>query len=381
MLNTFFIVYLLSAGIIGMLAASILIYININKEVTRFLGFHLFVVSFHAFSIVAIIDQTVLKFPHIYYFDIILLMLNAPVLYFYLRNVLTKQKFSFEKDIWHFVSAVAFFIYKIPFFVKSADEKQEVIRTVLNTSKNINIYLTTQDYYFILIAISSVIYSILNYRLYLNFKKQNEYSNAEVSNFFKWIKLFLKVGFTNILIFVSASIYVESDFASNNLIHLVLGFHIIFLSITLFTNPHILYGINEPLSLKTALEINTGKVKTVINNLQKENYLKTLEEYLINNPFLKTGFTIKKMSLETNINVHHLSFLINEHYKMNYNDFVNKHRIEYVITSAKECKWDNYTIEGIAYETGFKSKSTFIKSFRKITETTPSNYLFKCKAK
>ncbi|MEW6655159.1 MAG: helix-turn-helix domain-containing protein [Bacteroidota bacterium] len=82
------------------------------------------------------------------------------------------------------------------------------------------------------------------------------------------------------------------------------------------------------------------------------------------------------MASETNIPVHHLSYLINEHYRMNYNEFVNKKRVEFVIRAAKEGKWANYSVEGIAHEVGFKSKTTFINSFKKITGTTPSKYLF-----
>ncbi len=376
MLNTFFLVYLLCAGIIGMLAASILIFININKEVTRYLGIHLFVVSFHALSIVAIYNNTILQIPHIYYLDHALLMINGPVLYFYLREVLTKQKYSFKLDVWHFLPAVALFIYHVPFYIKSANEKHEIIKSVLGESTMINKDILHQDFFFVFIAFSVVIYSIMNFQLYFKFNKQTESSKTELAYFFKWVRLFMIFGFTNVILFLIITINVESGFVTNKLMQLVLGFHILIISITLFTNPHLLYGIIKPISLKEAFEIKTGKMRPLFNCLQKDAYLNTLVNYLSSNPFLKTDFTLKTMSEETSIPLHHLSFLINDHYKVNFNDFINRHRIEYVIRKDKESKWNNYSIEGIANEIGFKSKSTFINSFRKLTGTTPYNYLF-----
>lgn len=69
-----------------------------------------------------------------------------------------------------------------------------------------------------------------------------------------------------------------------------------------------------------------------------------------------------------------VSSVINEVSNKNFKTFINSFRI----AEAKEIlinnDSDNYSIEGISLEVGFKSKSAFYDAFRKETGTTPTNY-------
>jgi AraC-like DNA-binding protein len=63
---------------------------------------------------------------------------------------------------------------------------------------------------------------------------------------------------------------------------------------------------------------------------------------------------------------------LNEHLNKSFTDFINELRIEvskeYLVTKG------NLTIESIGYESGFNSKSTFFKAFKKFTGITPLQY-------
>ena len=67
-----------------------------------------------------------------------------------------------------------------------------------------------------------------------------------------------------------------------------------------------------------------------------------------------------------------LSQYLNEKINKSFSTFINELRIE----KAKEflTAKTNYTIEGIGYESGFKSKSTFFTAFKKHTGQTPLEY-------
>ena len=72
--------------------------------------------------------------------------------------------------------------------------------------------------------------------------------------------------------------------------------------------------------------------------------------------------------------VHLISAVINKHFKMNFNEFINKLRVQYIIANKNNEDWKNLTLEAISCEAGFNSRSTFISAFKKETGKTPSQF-------
>lgn len=90
-------------------------------------------------------------------------------------------------------------------------------------------------------------------------------------------------------------------------------------------------------------------------------------------PFLKQGFTIQDLSTQTGIPVYQLSPFINGQFKLNFTSWVNHYRIEYFLEQAIENQ--NMTLEALANNAGFKSRTTFISAFKKEKGVTPSEFL------
>ncbi|WP_081979148.1 helix-turn-helix domain-containing protein [Lacinutrix jangbogonensis] len=57
-----------------------------------------------------------------------------------------------------------------------------------------------------------------------------------------------------------------------------------------------------------------------------------------------------------------------------FNQLINEKRIDVVLKKFSNLDWLNYSLEGVALEVGFKSRTTFIKAFKEKTGTTPSQY-------
>lgn len=76
--------------------------------------------------------------------------------------------------------------------------------------------------------------------------------------------------------------------------------------------------------------------------------------------------------LKTTPNV--LSWLLNEHYQMNFFRFINKHRVLYATQLLQEEANQHYTFEAISQMAGFKSKSTFNIRFKEVMGATPSQF-------
>ena len=102
----------------------------------------------------------------------------------------------------------------------------------------------------------------------------------------------------------------------------------------------------------------------IVSNLEK-----IMEK---DNLFLDPDLTMKSLAQKLRIHNNSLSKIINDHYKINYNDFINQYRIEEAKTLLLKEK--KKTISDIMYRCGFYSKSTFNTAFKKFTDKTPSQF-------
>jgi AraC-like DNA-binding protein len=101
----------------------------------------------------------------------------------------------------------------------------------------------------------------------------------------------------------------------------------------------------------------------------------------LNKPFLKQGYSINALSNETGIPQHHLSSMINRVYEMRFNEYLNRLRIDYISENFKNPEWEKLTLEGIAKQAGFTSRTTFFNTIKKITGLSPSEYVAQIKQK
>ena len=92
-------------------------------------------------------------------------------------------------------------------------------------------------------------------------------------------------------------------------------------------------------------------------------------------PFLQHGYSLKHLSDEVHIPLHHLSAFINRYYKMNFNDFINEYRVSHCKVKIINEEWKYKKLEAIAGESGFSNRNTFTSAFKKATGLNPSVFL------
>ncbi len=96
---------------------------------------------------------------------------------------------------------------------------------------------------------------------------------------------------------------------------------------------------------------------------------KTIEETKL---YLDPDFSLGKLSKSTGLGKHHISQIINEELNCNFFDLTNHYRIEEAKRVLKES--EHIKMEQLAYQLGYKSKSSFFNAFKKATDRTPSKY-------
>jgi AraC-like DNA-binding protein len=104
----------------------------------------------------------------------------------------------------------------------------------------------------------------------------------------------------------------------------------------------------------------------------EERVTRHLEE---KKPYLQRSYSLKMLSEETHISVHHLSAFVNQYYKINFNDFINEYRVMTCVDKLLSMEWKYKKLEAIAEESGFNNRNTFTVAFRKVTGINPSQFL------
>jgi AraC-like DNA-binding protein len=111
-----------------------------------------------------------------------------------------------------------------------------------------------------------------------------------------------------------------------------------------------------------------------------ESELKKLNQKLLTyfdeeHPYLNAQLSLNSLAEAIDIHPNKLSYLINELMGINFNEFVNEYRLKYFKKIALLPENSHLTLLGIAYDSGFNSKSVFNSFFKKSEGITPSKWL------
>jgi AraC-like DNA-binding protein len=91
--------------------------------------------------------------------------------------------------------------------------------------------------------------------------------------------------------------------------------------------------------------------------------------------FLNGLTTLDDLSQKINVSPDTLNEFLLLNYGIGYTDLVNKHRVDYFITLIKKGDFIQYTIETLAIQSGFGSRQSLQKAFKKFHGGTPSDFI------
>lgn len=332
----------------------------------------------------------ILSFPHLYKTAVPTNYLVAPLSFLYIKIVLGNE-IKFKKlDLLHFIPFLFFFLNHFPFYILGTNEKLVVVNSALQDWSNAYKYKTgiLPEYVnYLLRPLQALIYLFFQWKLLLSFKTNQPEGpvKKQINLVIKWLKVFtwtttiMLAGFF-ILTFLVALFptYIDNNFfVITTSLFVAGGFFV--MSGYLLTHPGVLSGLPFIKYQTVASGILTDKndnMPYVTNDYNKE--IEAIQQYFeLQKPFLKKDLNINQVSVALGIPSRELSFIINNHFGQRFTDFLNKYRIEFITKKLKREYLTNYTMEAIASEAGFASKSTFNLAFKKYHQLTPSEYLAK----
>jgi len=395
---------LLSLSLTGIVLSVILLHFNTRKNIsTIYLGIFFLLISLYGFyQYVLLYSKSVFLIKLLLFgFAIVFpaLYLIGPMLYWYVRSVLTDNSRLKRKDIWHLLPMIIFFLAALLYtFVPFSDKVEAATEAVKDVGYIQTYEATILDQIFSVSAIylsRPVLvlgYTLWSIILFVRYYFQNKVSAVFSRQHFmtKWLCLLL--GFllildvTQILLIIKAFAMDFSElFFTLNVLRILSLAGLMGLLISPFFFPAILYGLPQVPASKLTLKPGEketyplpAEIKTHTPNFESD-YLLSIDQKADScmtevQPYLHPDFNLNQFSVLIHVPTHHLGYYFREEKKQHFNDYINKWRINHAKNLIREGKSHGLTLEGIGLISGFHNRNSFRTTFKKVEGISPSAF-------
>ena len=96
-------------------------------------------------------------------------------------------------------------------------------------------------------------------------------------------------------------------------------------------------------------------------------------------PYLNDSLTLGELAALVPISDKKLSELLNQHVRISFYDLINNYRVETVKRKMQAPGAEQFTLLALAFESGFKSKTSFNRVFKQKTGVSPSQFYDSCR--
>ena len=304
------------------------------------------------------------NYKYRFFFNVFYLFIG-PLVYTYVRRLLFYESHRYHLAYYHYIPVALYLIYgMVHFYMYDSIED-------INRYKD-NLFYTVE----ILFFISITAYLIKSYWLFHYYRKNEIKELSFYPSSIKYIRvtLFCLMIYMFFWLLGIFELFDIITWIERPLIYdiccLIFGVLIYVVSFYNLKHPEI-FKIQYPLGSK-------GNLKRK-NKLDQKEVLQIKE--LVDTFFEeKKGYRQAELSLsvlanEIDTTTNKLSWVLNNTYKKSFYELVNRYRVDEFIERIKENKHKEFTVVSIALDVGFKSKSTFYKAFKEITNFTPTEYI------
>lgn len=300
----------------------------------------------------------------------------GPLLFLYIKSLFEDPKNLFRKNWFHFIPTFLYVGFiSIPFLITMLIDRYwfEYLR-VLNEDIEITVVFAAAMLYLIF-------YVIISLRLFFKYRRAMLANFSTIDdNDIEWVKKMLIGTLVVAIIDEIFSFYeISSGELSWNTQYLTAILVIVLICYLGY------YGVNQSKILLPDFLVR--KTPTGIDSKEKTNSLSSftdseieelqtkLEYILLNDkPYLDEALTLGKLAQMVNTSDKKLSTLLNQQMNTTFYDLINKYRVNAVKEKLNSPQFENLTLLGIAFESGFKSKTSFNRIFKRETGLSPSEY-------
>jgi AraC-like DNA-binding protein len=348
-----------------LLAVALLTVKRGNKIANRLLAAFVFTASVIILGGVLRSTNYVFVLPHLSRIHDPFPFLAGPLLFLYLKTLITKAKTFSAKNFLHFIPFGICVVYLLPYYFQSTPAKIEHMLAERETPG-------LGEWYYVrsaLLIVHFLIYLSLMIWMLVRYSREIKKKVIQIDESVRLQIRFLVVS-SALLWFFGILRYTFDPTSQSNLL-ILLGVAIIVygLGYICLIKPEVLSGAEEAQTPAPKYE------KSTLSEERSERYLKKLRQFMeTEKPFTDGELTLQKLAEKLSIPPQHLSQTINERLNQSFSDFVNSYRVEEVKKMFLDPAKKHYSILAIAEEAGFNSKSSFNAVFKKHTSQTPSEF-------
>jgi AraC-like DNA-binding protein len=144
----------------------------------------------------------------------------------------------------------------------------------------------------------------------------------------------------------------------------------------LHPNPRFQELMRQVLGEQTPFDVSERKYKKTLftKDELEQNKLQLAQLMAEQQPYLDPNLTLRDLASLLGLPPNQLSQLLNEGFDKNFAEFVNTYRLAAFKSKAADPALQHLTILGLAYESGFNSKTVFNTFFKKTMGMTPKAY-------
>ncbi|MCB0278910.1 MAG: AraC family transcriptional regulator [Calditrichaeota bacterium] len=334
---------------------------HINKQVAN-----IWLVAFMLASIAVLIvkflyhSSYITEFPHWFKVNIPIGISRPLLIYLYIYFLVNSVTDFSWKQLLHFVPILLLTLYFMPFYLQSADYKLSVLY------REIDNQLGTIPYEFVFVQYAySFIYSLLSVYELKRFRSRAKNLTANQNASIHWLYLLIGAGLLYLLSAVIIRLLGLNTLYNYELSQIYSVLLLLF-CLKILTLPVInQIDLSEPQKYR----------KSNLSGVEKTTYMKRIDDLMKTTKLFKQDdLKLSDISKTLGLPNYQLSQVINEEKQQSFRDYLNEYRIAEAL-KLLETENQNYTIDAIAYESGFKSRSAFYTAFKKNMLITPTEYL------
>ncbi len=344
---------------------------GVNKRANFWLGIFMASIAIQLLDTQFVTHGVYWSFPHLIGTADLGFFLFPPAIYFAALFFVNPQRSYRRTDFLHFFFFITYVLLNIPMLLAlSREEKLKMIaEEPMGTGDRI--------------ALGAIVVYTLTYcglslvKLNRHQKNVAQIHASEEKAGLSWFRLFL------VWVFILAALWVGyALFQIEFLNYLVTGGLLLALFFLGYSSLH--QGEVYNFSSKEKEEIQewieeaesgTFTKKTPVPLERLGELSRQLEAVMEKEkPYLENDLNLLKLADRLEVNLHTLSFVINEGFRENFAQYINRHRVEEAKKLLEDPGNDHFSMVGIAFTAGFNSKTAFNTAFKKMTGVSPTDF-------
>jgi AraC-like DNA-binding protein len=337
-----------------------------NRNANRLLGAFAWVVAIWVSAAVMRSSGIYVRFPHVSYAADPFFFCALPLLFLYVRAILSAEPLS-RWDAGHFAPALVVAVYLYPWYTQSGEAKRQVLVQLQQGAFDSWFYVKS-----IALLVQGVVYiGAIVWIVYRHGKTADRPMRAARAYVVRNARFVIGVlvvfwiaGVFRVLRFFG---YFDQFHIQENLIlAFMLAVLVYLVCYSALRHPEALYGVADPARKYERSGLSAAAAKA---GLERLTACMSAEK-----PYLDGDLTLQQLGSRVDLAPNHLSQIINETWQVGFQEFLNSYRLKAAETMLLDPAAADRSILEIAYDAGFNSKSAFNAAFQRHRGMTPTEF-------